>query len=404
MDAPQTRTDAPRVKATLLAVSALTVLSSMTLSPDLPAIREHFRAAPDADTLVRLVLTLHALFIVLGAPLAGYVADRFGRKRLLILAALAYGLAGSAGSLLDGLPALLTSRALLGLATAGTMTGATTLIADYYTGRTRTQLAAWQAAAMNFGGVAATLASGVLAGVSWRLPFLIYLVGIALVLPIAATLVEPARDAPGVPPSRGGARGMDRAPRGALFAIYGFMFAMMLLFFVIPVQLPFYLHGTLHVGAAQNGVALAAPNLCTGLVALAYGRLARRLDRLGLVALGFTGLGTGLLLIGVAPAYLPVVAGTFLAGSVQGVLLPTLGLWIMGVTPIAARGRAVSGLTASIFVGQFLSPFVSQPLGRAVGLGALFPLAGAAALAVAASVALRRRQVATAAPVVEMHR
>ena len=35
--------------------------------------------------------------------------------------------------------------------------------------------------------------------------------------------------------------------------------------------------GTPHVGAARGGVALAAPNLCTGLVALAYGRLTRQL-------------------------------------------------------------------------------------------------------------------------------
>src|SRR5579883_1054601 len=135
----QAQSQSTQTKATLLLVSALTVLSSMTLSPTLPGIRAHFHTAPNASILVPLVLTLHAFFIVIGSPLAGYLLDRIGRKPLLIGAALLYGLAGSAGFLINDLWLLLLSRALLGLATAGTFTSASTLIADYYTGQTRSE-------------------------------------------------------------------------------------------------------------------------------------------------------------------------------------------------------------------------------------------------------------------------
>ena len=402
-------------KVTLLGISTLTVLSSMTLSPDLPLIKHHFNSVAGAEVLIPLVLTLHALFIVLGAPLAGYAVDHFGRKPTLLLAALVYGLAGSAGFLLEDLTSLLFSRALLGLATAGTMVGATTLIADYYTGTTRTKLTGWQTAVMNFGGVGALLLSGILADFSWHAPFLIYLVGLGLVPLVGMYLVEPSRNK--VMQLSGSVEAMERvantnketqklhyqpAPIKILAGIYAIMFATMLLFFFVPVQLPFYLQKAMNVTTLQSGIALAAANLCTGLVALAYTRYHHHFDRLPLIALGFGGLGLGLLLIGSTSLYPVAVVGAFLTGTAAGIVLPTLGLWIMEVTPLAVRGRALSGLTASIFGGQFLSPFVSQPLQKALGFNSTYLIAGSVSLCLVLALVLRSHSTSLPNPQTEV--
>lgn len=42
------------------------------------------------------------------------------------------------------------------------------------------------------------------------------------------------------------------------------------------------------------------------------------------------------------------------------------------------RGSVLGGLTTSIFLGQFLSPLVSQPLSLAVGLNGTYSLAAGA--------------------------
>ncbi len=386
----QAQSQSTQTKATLLLVSALTVLSSMTLSPTLPGIRAHFHTAPNASILVPLVLTLHAFFIVIGSPLAGYLLDRIGRKPLLIGAALLYGLAGSAGFLINDLWLLLLSRALLGLATAGTFTSASTLIADYYTGQTRTQITAWQTAAMNFGGVTALLLSGLLSDISWHLPFLIYLLGLALVPLIIVTVVEPEKKT--VPSSLQSADSPPRISLGMLSGIYAIMFACMLLFFFVPVQLPFYLQGSLQTNGIQNGIALAAANLCTGMVGLFYSRFSPHVQRFHLLALAFAGLAIGLLIIGTVHAYPLAVVGALLTGTVAGIVLPTTSLWIMATTPLAARGRALGGLTSALFLGQFLSSFVSQPLSQQVGLATAFVSAGAIALVLALLFLLLRWQ------------
>jgi MFS family permease len=66
-------------KLTLLLASSLTVMSGATVSPSLPAMKQHFESAiadPDLrTTLVKLVITLPALFIVIGSPIAGLIVD-----------------------------------------------------------------------------------------------------------------------------------------------------------------------------------------------------------------------------------------------------------------------------------------------------------------------------------------
>lgn len=87
----------PGRKATLLLIAALTIMSGATIAPSLPAIEAHFAATKNAGLLTRLVLTLPALFIAFCAPFAGGLADRFGRRPLLIGSIVLYGFAGISG-------------------------------------------------------------------------------------------------------------------------------------------------------------------------------------------------------------------------------------------------------------------------------------------------------------------
>ncbi len=366
-------------KGTLLVVSILTILSSMTLSPDLPGIHAQFHTLPHADLWTRLVLTIHALFIALGAPLAGYIIDRLGRKPLLLIATIVYGGAGISGLFLNELLPLLVSRVFLGLATAGTMTAATTLIADYYTGSERSQVAGWQTAAMNFGGVFALLLAGLLADRNWHFPFAIYGVSFLLIPLVISTIIEPPSIQRGVKNSSL----VERFPWSEALILYITMLVAQILFFFVPVQLPFYLQKLIHSTATQSGVAVAAATLCTGCIALLYPKLNHFLERRVLIAIGFAGLSGGLLILGIAGNYPLIVLGALFTGVMMGILLPTLSLWILALTPSLLRGRAVSGLTASMFLGQFLSPFISQPLSQWGGFATMYSISGWIALVVA---------------------
>jgi MFS family permease len=155
-DAPEAQHDAPSLarRLTLLGASSLTVMAGATIAPSLPELARHFADLPDAELLSRLVLTIPALAIAVMAPLAGYIIDRFGRRRMLIGGIIVYAIAGASGLWLDTLGAILVGRVVLGATIGAVMTTSITLISDYFVGPARERFMGLQTACMGLGGVA----------------------------------------------------------------------------------------------------------------------------------------------------------------------------------------------------------------------------------------------------------
>jgi MFS family permease len=345
---------------TLLLASTLTVMAGAALAPALPALEAAFAETPRAPLLTRLVVTLPALFIVLAAPLAGWLVDRVGRVRLLVAAVALYVVSGVSGALVDRLEVLLVGRALLGVAIAGLMTSVSTLIADYHSGPERDRLYGHQGAFMSLGGIAFLVGGGLTADLHWRASFLIYLLPV-LLLPLALRLPEPARSAP--------AAGGDLAsvPRSKLAVIYAAALVGMAIFYVIPVQLPYHLVGLTGASATITGLAIATSNLMGGLSGFAFARLRRALGPGQIFVLIYSLMAAGYALIAVARDLPTVLAGLALAGLGLGMTVPNLSTWLASFTPPALRGRLIAGLTGAVFVGQFLSPLIAQPFVEAHG-------------------------------------
>ncbi|PZV07795.1 MAG: MFS transporter [Leptolyngbya sp.] len=366
--------DTLEVKATLLLVSTLTVMAGATIAPSLPAMRSHFAAVPNADYWVRLVLTVPALFIALGAPVAGMIIDRFGRKRWLALSVLAYGLAGSSGFFLNEIGWILVGRLVLGLSVAGIMTTATTLVADYYIGAARARFLGLQAAFMGLGGVLFLTLGGYLADVNWRLPFLIYL-SAWLVLPLVLLLPEPRR-ASRAEALAAAADNPEPIPWGLLVVTFAIALLTQIVFYMIPVQIPFYLQQLSNANASQSGLAIALATLAAATSSLSYQTVKARFSFTALYAMAFGLIGVGYLVIGQAPSYGVVLVGLAIAGLGLGLFTPNMTVGLTSLTPAALRGRILGGLTTSFFLGQFVSPLVSQPLSQRIGLAATYGLAG----------------------------
>ncbi len=384
-------------KLTLLLASSLTVMSGATVSPSLPAMKQQFESAisdPDLrTTLVKLVITLPALFIVIGSPIAGIIVDRFGRKPLLLITAILYGFAGSSGLYLESLPAILVGRAVLGLAVAGVMVSATTLIADYYSGPARAAFMGLQAGFMGLGGVVFLTIGGALAQQNWHYPFGIYLFAWLIVPLIILFILEPNRGEAARPASAE-MEPEDRAlPVGVMAIVYGMTTLSQIAFYLIPVQLPFYLDALVRATPSQSGLAIALCTLFSAIASVTYGKLKQRMEFVTFLPAIFGFMGIGYLLIGQSSTWLQVLTGLGIAGMGLGLLMPNMSVWLSAAVPDALRGRALGGLSTSMFLGQFLSPIVTQPLTKSVGLGGTYALVGGGLVIVALGFAVFKSQV-----------
>ncbi|MDK1030278.1 MAG: MFS transporter [Anaerolineae bacterium] len=368
---------------TILLGSTMTVLAAATIAPALPEMSRFFKDAPNADFLVRLVLTIPGLTIAISAPFVGILLDRWGRRPVLILSVLLYGLTGPSGFFLDTLPAILIGRALLGFAVAGILSGFTTLIADYFSGEKRNQFMGFQASVMAFGGVVFLLLGGVLADIGWRYPFLIYLFAVVIFPGVLFAIDEPkiltSSDQKAVSDSS------TTSNLKSIALIYSIGFVYMVVFFLVPVQLPFFLTTLTGVSNSMVGIALASQALMAAIISLQYQRFKARfsLSFQTIASLIFLSVSVGYFIIGSSISFLPVVLGLLFSGIGLGLMLPNINLWLVSVIPAAIRGRAIGGMTSLVFLGQFLSPIISQPIAQRLGLPGTFVVGSGAMLFVA---------------------
>jgi MFS family permease len=369
----------------LLAVATLTVMATVIIAPAIPDMAAAFRGAPHAELYTKLILTMPALTIVLFAPVAGWIVDRFGRLPFLYASMALYGAAGMAGFVLDDLGHILASRAVLGLAIGGTMTTMTALAGDYFAGEARTRFAALQSIVMSMGAVVCVGLGGVLAERDWRWPFLLYGTG-WLVLPLVlAWLDEPPRG-PRAAPVGAIADAPSLAPLLARIAlVYVASFFAVAMFYVSVVQTPFLAREAGVASTALVGLALALSSLAAAIASSRYALLRRRFDFGRIYALAFAAMALGYALIAAAPSYPMILVGMAISGVGVGLFFPNGTVWTVALAHASMRGRVSGGLTASIFLGQFMSPILLQPVVAATSLAGAF--GAAAALLAAASAA-----------------
>ena len=367
-----------RLKAALLLVSSFSVMANATIAASMPRMAEVFSDTPNAQFLSKLILTTPALFIVMCAPLAGILIDRYGRLKFLFASMLLYGFAGASGFFLDDLNHILAGRALLGVAVAGIMTTSSTLLGDYFVGAERLRYAGMQGLFMSLAGVVFVGTGGILAEFDWRWPFLIYLSAWIALLPAVKYLQEPVRHG-----RKPGELAEAPAPVRPLALAYALTFFLLVVFYMTPVQIPFLLRD---IGVKSSGLAALAiclGSLTSGGGAMMQHRFHYRVGFVSIYVYSMLLVAAGYAAIATTDSYSVVLLGTAVSGFGVGVLFPNAAMWVTTLAPARLRGRLLGMMTASMYLGQFFSPIVVEPVVAALGLSGAFGVAAGAALSVA---------------------
>jgi MFS family permease len=364
---------------TILFTSSVAFLASV-VAPGLPALYADFAHLPNAELLSRLVLTMPMLFVALAGPFVGMVIDRYGRRNTLIVSTIGFGLAGMSGLVLETLMAIIVGRAFLGVFLVGILTSVTALIGDYYSGEERNRIAGLQGAFISFGTLIYTILGGVLAAIHWRASFALFAVAFVLIVPMLLSLYEPSRT-----PAMDRSKPVEVPPgRREWFVIgwvYVLAFSCLIALFMIPAQTPFFLVDIGVGDPARAGLAVGIFSFSSGFASLAFPWLRRHFSVASIFAMIFIDVAIGFILIGTATEFSDVMVAMVVGGFSMGAFFPNANMAILSRTTAAVRGRALSGLTAAFFLGQFASPFYSLPLADWATIGGSFVITGYGLLA-----------------------
>ena len=342
----------------LICLNAMPILANASLVPSLPNFLKHFAAVPGASLWVPMIITLPTLCIGLFSAVAGVLADRWGRRRLILVALGVFVACGMAPLLLDELHWILVARVGLGIAEACTLTAGNALMGDYFSGETRRKWLSYETILGPVVGSAILISGGYLGTLWWRGPFLLYAIGLLVLAGVLLLLWEPARK--------------QRETVDVIAGKFPWRTAALVSVGTLIAAMPFFSqniqHGRIFAALGLSSsfdISLYAMMASVGTVLGAYTfRILplRRIEQIltlvfGLFAISFIALSFKPPLgIGTAIDAVGQLAG--------GMCYPAVLAWALSRFPPEYRGRGVGVWSGSFYVGSFVSGVVIGVLGH----------------------------------------
>ncbi len=353
----------------------LSVVGFGLLIPVLPALVKEFRGGDvsDGSHAYGWIISTYALMQFIGAPIMGSLSDRFGRRRIILIA--------TAGSAIDyvlmawspTIAWLFVARIIAGF-TAGVLSTANAYIADVTPPEKRAQSFGLLGAAFGIGFVIGPVLGGFLGHYDLRLPFWVA-AGCAGLNWLWGYFVLPES----LKPENRRAFDWKRAnPIGALLALKhlptvlalaGSYFILMLSQTILQSTWALYTDARYHWGPLQVGLSLMSVGVLSGLVqATLVKRIVPKIGEVRAVIIGFSISICAQVLYGLATQGWMIYA-ILIAGAFAGISQPALQSYITKHVPANEQG-AVQGVYAGLaslagipgpLIGTFILGWAVEP-------------------------------------------
>lgn len=339
------------------ALAVCGILANPLIVPNLTEVVAAFDRSAASSGLLISAIPLSGVVL---SPIAGILADRLGRRPIVLGCLLVFGAAGFASALAPTFELLLFARFVQGFGSAGLLSLSLVLIADHWAGHERTTVMGRNAAVLSLGLAAVPLVSGFLAqATSWR--WSLALASVAI--PIAAvawhklpTDVPHAKRALRVHVRELGAS--IRLPVVLAILTSGFVL-FVVVFGIFLTTLPIHLDQRYGLDPGARGAVLAVSAAGSIAAALALGPLSRIAPRRSILVVSGLLVACSTLGMGVATSLTLVVVSALLYGLGDGVLGPTFQTMVAAVTSADRRASVLTLWIASIRLGQLVGPLVA---------------------------------------------
>lgn len=372
----------------LLVVFSVTLTAMLAVSAVAPAFPDVARAldvTPEAVGLLITVFTLPGIFLT---PVLGILADRYGRKQVLVPALVLFAVAGSACSLARSFEVLLVLRFLQGVGAASLGSLNVTVMGDLYRGRVLTTAMGYNASVLSVGTAAYPAIGGALAILGWWVPFALPILGLATAAGVLFCLetVEVPRTADLRPYLREALRGMGT--RKVLGLLLAALLTFVVLYGAYTTFIPLHLAARFGSSSFSIGLIMTVGSLSTAVTAARLGILSRFLSRERLIHLSFALYALSFVVIPWLPGHWWVAIPVALFGVAQGLNYPVILALLAGLAPMEHRAIFMSAHTMALRIGQTLGPLVMAGAYGLWGMDGVFLAATGICLAVVAFIPL----------------
>jgi len=364
--------------AIAIAVGAMGTLGFSITSPLLPDLADALGVSRSSIGLVQAAVSIPG--VVLSA-LIGYLADRLGRRRVVLSGLVVFASFGAAGFLARSYWPLVAVRLVQGIGTSGILGMGIVLVGDLFTGPDRTRVMGYNLTGLTIVNMLGPIASGAIGAGGVFRPFLLFTIGLPLAVwatrmpaDAGAVIGSPLRHADdALVHMRRQHRltdfgGLLAATMGATVVLHGFGYT----------TAPLFLDSVFGVGSAGRGLIVASFQVGSALAAVRIGALRARHGSSRVVGVAFWLMALGSAATAAAPGWWAVSGGLGLAGIGFGLFMPLAQSWAATMGGDRYRGVTVLTWVTFVRIAQVVGPPAGSTFSEMAGPRPTFALAGVA--------------------------
>ena len=338
----------------IFGVTLMAVMGVSSIAPAFPSIRNELGLT---KVEIGFIISSFTIPGVLLAPFMGVLADRWGRKKVLIPALFLFGAAGGACSLSGSFRMLLLLRFFQGIGASSLGTIAPTILGDLYGGKQRTIVMGYNASALSIGTASYPLIGGALAMFGWRFPFLLPLTAI----PLGLCMLFLKNPEPHNHQSFGIYIGnvLNSIKRMETFGVFLIGIATFIILYGCYLMfIPILLDELFHISPFTIGMIISCSSIATAITSSQIKRMVKRVNEKVLLRLGFFLYALAMISVPFIHTLWGFIFPVIVFGIGMGVNIPCLISILASLAPIEHRAAFMSLNSMMVRIGQTLGPIM----------------------------------------------
>jgi len=340
-----------------------------SITPAFPDIIRYFNISPQQVGGLIVAFTLPGIFLT---PFTGILADRYGRKIVLVPSLFLFGFAGFACMFTKDFYWLLVLRFIQGVGASSLSSLNITLVGDLFEGRQRTTVMGYNASVLSIGTASYPALGGVIAILGWQYIFALPILAIPLALIVMKGLKNPE-------PS---GKIHLRAYFGRVWktinqrTVWGLFFANFIVFLILYgtylTYFPLMMEKRLGADSFHIGLMMSLMSVMTAIMSSQLGRLNRLLGYKRQLIFGSLAYLTASIVMYFANDYYLLAASVLIFGFGHGITIPSIQNMMVGYAAINERAAFMSLNSMVLRGGQTVGPLLVGLIFALRGLNATF--------------------------------
>ncbi|MGY5862101.1 MAG: MFS transporter [Candidatus Thorarchaeota archaeon] len=339
----------------IFAVTLMAVMGVASITPAFPKIIQELSVPTEAIGLLIIAFTIPGVILTL---VFGVLADRIGRKKVLVPALLLFGVAGGLCALVRDFNLLLALRFFQGVGAASLGSLNVTLIGDLFSGEKRKAAMAYNASVLSVGTAIYPAIGGALASLEWYYPFALPVVSIPIGLLVLFFLEspEPERSQPFNSYIIDAWRSIK--DRRVIILFLASIATFIVLYGSYLTYLPILLDTSFGASALVIGLILSTVSLATAVMSLLIPRLVKVFSETRLLGLAFALYSLALFFIAIADGFWALLVSLLIFGIAHGINIPCIHSLLARLAPMEHRAAIMSLNGMVLRLGQTIGPLL----------------------------------------------